>query len=344
MMLQMSSSVQARQRRRFELFNRMGGKFRVSILNVCNLNCFFCHNEAMENPRKAGHDPLTRVGPSRLSAETMLDIVGAYTRLGGRQVNITGGEPLAHPEIVSILGRIPKRGSRIVLNTNAVLAHRLLREPRIEAVDAIFASLHTTDGRIFQEDLGGRSVQKVMDNIVALKAHGYEVQINYSLGDYNKAEFEGVLDYALAHGLTLKAIAFVATHEAPRQDAGPWIEPTWLASTLVARGAVEVGVKEAFGGVTTTWAVGDGVVKIKNVAQGRLMTDFCGGCAHRGQCGEGIYGLRVGVDGLWKPCLLRRERFEPVLSGDDHEARILAIVDAMVGDWSRARFVAGVPT
>lgn len=343
MMLQVSESVLARQRRRFELFNRMGGKFRVSVVNVCNLNCFFCHNEAMENPRKPGLDPLSRVGPSRLSAQAMLGVIDAWTRLGGRQVNITGGEPLAHPEIVSILEQIPKRRSRVVLNTNAVLAHRLLRRPVIETVDAIFASLHTTDGRIFSESLGGRSVQKVMDNIAALSAHGYEVQINYSLGDYNKAEFAGVLDYALSCGIALKAIAFVATHEAPRSDSGPWIEPTWLSAQLDARGAVEVGVKEAFGGVTTTYDVDGGVVKIKNVARGRLMTDFCSGCEHRSRCGEGIYGLRVGVDGLWKPCLLRQDRFEPLFAEDDHEARILSIVDAMVGDWQRARFVSGAP-
>ena len=30
--------------------------------------------------------------------------------------------------------------------------------------------------------------------------------------------------------------------------------------------------------------------------EGRLVTDFCAGCAHERRCGEGIYGVRVGVD------------------------------------------------
>jgi len=35
----------------FEYFKNAKAKFRVSIINRCNMNCFFCHNEAMENPR-----------------------------------------------------------------------------------------------------------------------------------------------------------------------------------------------------------------------------------------------------------------------------------------------------
>jgi molybdenum cofactor biosynthesis enzyme MoaA len=35
----------------FEYFIKAKAKFRVAIINRCNMNCFFCHNEAMENPR-----------------------------------------------------------------------------------------------------------------------------------------------------------------------------------------------------------------------------------------------------------------------------------------------------
>src|SRR4051812_19147717 len=37
---------------RFRVFNAKGGKFRVAITNTCNLDCFFCHNEGMSNPRR----------------------------------------------------------------------------------------------------------------------------------------------------------------------------------------------------------------------------------------------------------------------------------------------------
>jgi hypothetical protein len=82
---------------------------------------------------------------------------------------------------------------------------------------------------------------------------------------------------------------------------------------------------------------------VKNIAEGRLRTDFCRGCLHEAGCGEGIYGLRIGVDALIKPCLLRKDRWSELDARGDLRAQILATVHAMVGDWSRARFVGGAP-
>lgn len=324
---------------RFQIFQEQGGKFRVAILNRCNLDCFFCHNEAMENPRLAGRT----TGPRALDPSQILEIINAYTRLGGRQVNLTGGEPLAHPDLMGFLSKIEKHDSIIALNTNAVLAGRLLRHPVNETIDCILASLHTTDNGVFQKQLGGKSVRVVMDNIVALRRHGYTVEINYSLGPYNRDAFGDVLDFAVDNDLFLKCIAFVRPDERPDFYGGEWVDPLWIERALQARGGEVVSSREAFGGFTTTWSVGGSRVKVKNIAQGRLETDFCKGCPHASTCGEGIYGVRVGVDGLWKPCLLRSERFSEVNTELPMTVQILRIIDAMIGDWSNARFRDGAP-
>jgi hypothetical protein len=44
----------------------------------------------------------------------------------------------------------------------------------------------------------------VMQNMVLLKRKGYDVQINYSLGAYNAAEFERVLAFAIENNIHLK--------------------------------------------------------------------------------------------------------------------------------------------
>jgi GTP 3',8-cyclase len=322
---------------RFRVFNERGGKFRVAILNVCNLDCFFCHNEAMANPRRGG------VAKPALDDEAVIRLINAFTRLGGRQVNLTGGEPLAHPRLVPLLDAIEKRNTRVVLNTNAILASRLSKHPKVANLDAVFASLHTTSDEVFREQLGGKRIEDVKRGILALKHAGYEVQINYSLGPYNVSEFDAVLDFALANALDLKAIALVRSSEEPGFYGGEWIEPGWLSEALAARGAALVREDSGLGGHTTTYRIGASTVKIKNVARGRLRTDFCRGCLQAGQCGEGIYGLRVGVDGLMKPCLLRRERFRPLRDDASYEDQVLATIGEMVGDPSRAKFVGGAP-
>lgn len=336
---------------RFRVFNERGGKFRVGILNACNLDCFFCHNEAMENPRRPRDSrgtgprwsPRGGSGVRKLDDAGVVRLVNAFTKLGGRQVNLTGGEPLAHPRLVPLLEAIEKRSTRVVLNTNAILASRLCGVPKVANVDAIFASLHTTNEQVFREQLGGKSVKDVMDGIVLLKRTGYEVQINYSLGPYNAGEFDAVLDFALEHALGLKAIALVRSSEDKDFYGGDWIEPGWLARTLESRGAVQEREDEGLGGHTTTYRIGQSIVKIKNIARGRLRTDYCRGCLQAGQCGEGIYGLRVGVDGLMKPCLLRRERFRPLRDDASYEDQVLETIGEMVGDVSRAHFVGGAP-
>ncbi|MGE0707159.1 MAG: radical SAM protein [Planctomycetota bacterium] len=336
-----------RLRERFARFQREGGKFRVAVLNACNLDCFFCHNEAMPNPRRLGK----AAAPARgvLSLAELARLSSAYARLGGAQVNVTGGEPLAHPELFEFLEAVDRRGpdgrlTKLVLNSNVVLAERLLERPVHPSLSGILASLHTTSDQAFRERLGGRSAREVMDNIAALARHGYAVEINYSLGPYNRDEFPAVLDFALAHGIPLKAIALVRPDRSEGFYGGDWVDPTWLTGPLEARGARAKGERAALGGLTTTYEVAGVQVKVKNVARGRLRTSFCQGCAHQDACGEGIYGLRVGVDGQWKPCLLRSERYQPVDPTRPYEDQILALIDAMVGDWTEsAVFATGAP-
>jgi molybdenum cofactor biosynthesis enzyme MoaA len=163
---------------RFRTFVDAGGKFRVAIVNHCNLDCFFCHNEAMANPRRPADGAPPGPIPPALDDASLLGIINAYTRLGGRQVNLTGGEPLAHPDLPGFLARIEKRAARVVLNTNALLARRLLGRPRLPALDGILASLHTTDDEVFRAELGGGSARAAVEGIVALRRHGYPVSVN----------------------------------------------------------------------------------------------------------------------------------------------------------------------
>jgi len=321
----------------FRIFNAGGGKFRLAVVNVCNLDCFFCHNEAMENPRRGP------VRPDELTDDDLVGIANAWASLGGDQINITGGEPLAHPSLASLLSRIDKRSTRIALNTNAILADRLLSRPKLDAIDLILASLHSVDDEFFRERLGGKSARKVMDNIVALSTHGYKVEINFSLSGANREGLDAVLDFALENGIDLKAIALVRSSCDPNFYGGDWVDPKWISERLEARGAKTTGSKEAFGGRKTIYKVGSTKIEVKNIATGRLETDFCRGCLVKPQCGEGIYGLRMGVDAVIKPCLLRRDRYRPLVRGVPWDEQILETIHAMVGDWSRARFVSGAP-
>ena len=156
-----------RRWRNFRIFNEQGGKFRIGIINTCNLSCFFCHNEAMPNPRVAQSAPLQQHGPEPLPVERLLRIMNTYAAMGGRQINITGGEPLVYPQLAHLSAQIEKHDTRVVLNTNAVLGQRLLSMEKLSTIDGLLASLHTTQESTFHKQLGGSGIGKVMENLVA---------------------------------------------------------------------------------------------------------------------------------------------------------------------------------
>lgn len=319
---------------RFRRFNELGGKFRVAVTGRCNLRCFFCHNEGM--------GPLGTKVPTALDDATLVAIASAYARLGGKQINVTGGEPLLRPDLPDLLGRIEKGGARLVLNSNGLLAARLLERPRLEALDTILVSLHTLDDEVFARDLGGKSTAQLTRAILALRDHGYAVKLNLSLGPHNAAGVEDVVRFAAAEGLDLKVIALVRPTDAPGFYHGEWVDPSGLERALDALGQRE-GTREQLGGSISAWRLPRSTVEVKNIARGRLRTDFCRGCAFTAECGEGIYGLRIGVDGWARPCLLRRDAFVRLDPARAWEEQLLDLISAMVGDLARATFQSGAP-
>lgn len=327
----------------------MGAKFRVAVINKCNMNCFFCHNEGMKNPRMPGDKtPIKRSIAPEMDTQKMITLMNDFCELGGRQLNITGGEPLVHKDILQILNGINKRKTTVILNSNVMLAEKLLNAPVSKTVDAIYASLHTTKDSVFKEQLGVPGAQLVMDNILALKKHGYKVQINYSHGEYNKDSLNDVLDYVIANEIGFKSICLIRSDE-EKQQYGPgqeWSDPDYVAKTIEKRGLQKIGVREGFGGFVSIYKApsSDYKIEVKNVGTGRLMTDFCKGCKHTKTCGEGIYALRSGPDGIWKPCLLNHEGFSKIdYQVDDFKPQILATIHNMVGDWKNHKFVNGSP-
>lgn len=329
---------------RFRTFVETGGKFRVSVTNACNLRCFFCHNEGMASTRGPGRGPGVPVRPVQLDVDDLLGIINAFTGLGGRQLNITGGEPLLYPRIVELLAGIERRECSVLLNTNAVDVSVLLERPVFEAIGAIYASLHTMDDQRFREHLGPGSARQVTDNVLALRAHGYNVITTSSIGDYNAADFPAIVDFVRRSSIPSKSITLIRGSDQPGYyGADDWFDPGGLGGQLRAAGWQQGATIDAMGGRRTEWRSGEATHSVKNVGQGRLRTDLCDGCPHEGSCGEGVYGVRVGVDGIWKPCLLRSDAYLPVRRDQSYEAQILEVIDRMIGDWERARYVTGSP-
>lgn len=70
------------------------GVLRVSIINTCNYQCSYCHNE--------GQDVPWSLKPIHANLYDLNALVRYAAKHGCKQVNITGGEPGLYPELESL--------------------------------------------------------------------------------------------------------------------------------------------------------------------------------------------------------------------------------------------------
>src|SRR5574341_1910512 len=115
-----------------EKFNRMQGKLRVSVTHACQLQCRFCHQEGIEPHWRPVHIALDY-------SETLLDV---YSEVGGRYVELTGGEPLMHPQLSELVRLASAPNRHVCVCTNGLLLERILPEIRSGCVQLIKLSLH----------------------------------------------------------------------------------------------------------------------------------------------------------------------------------------------------------
>jgi uncharacterized radical SAM superfamily Fe-S cluster-containing enzyme len=93
----------------------------IEVDTACNLDCPICFAESGSGPQEHGYS---------LSLEQVESMLDAFLAAEGEPeaVQLSGGEPSIHPQILAMLAAARKRGIPLVmLNTNGI---RLARDPR----------------------------------------------------------------------------------------------------------------------------------------------------------------------------------------------------------------------
>lgn len=125
--------------------NQLSRKLRISLNDICNLACFFCHNE--------GQGRFGRVGTSRFTPGDYQHLVEAAVNAGIREVKLTGGEPLLYTKskqnIVDLVAAISslrdKHQFGLSLITNGLLLAGHAQALKDAGLDRVTISLHTLD-------------------------------------------------------------------------------------------------------------------------------------------------------------------------------------------------------
>lgn len=183
-------------------FGRRIDYLRVSVTDRCNLRCTYCMPERM-----------TFLPKSEVLTLPELDrVCSAFVRRGVRHLRLTGGEPLARPGFLDLVGSLSRHldtGAleELTLTTNGVLLADFASPLAGAGVRRVNVSLDSLDRRTFARIARADCLDQVLGGITAAKQAGLKVKINtVALKHDNAAELPDIIRWAHAEGLDISLI------------------------------------------------------------------------------------------------------------------------------------------
>ena len=194
-------------------FGREIDYMRISVIDSCNLNCYYC-NPCDNNE----HCHALNI----LSVKEVLCIVRAATRLGIKHFRLTGGEPLLHPQLDEMVLQIKKIPgvSSVSLTTNAVLLAQHAKWLKEAGIDSINVSLDTIDASEYERITKKPLLEEVKHGINATIECGIRVKINVVLTP--QTDVVALTRYVAKKGTDIRFIEMMPVGEGHTNGVEPY--------------------------------------------------------------------------------------------------------------------------
>ena len=194
-------------------FGREIDYMRISVIDSCNLNCYYC-NPCDNNE----HCHALNI----LSVKEVLCIVRAATRLGIKHFRLTGGEPLLHPQLDEMVLQIKKIPgvSSVSLTTNAVLLAQQAKWLKEAGIDSINVSLDTIDASEYERITKKPLLEEVKHGINAAIECGIRVKINVVLTP--QTDVVALTRYVAKKGTDIRFIEMMPVGEGHTNGVEPY--------------------------------------------------------------------------------------------------------------------------
>ncbi|MCU7928947.1 MAG: GTP 3',8-cyclase MoaA [Candidatus Thiodiazotropha sp. (ex Dulcina madagascariensis)] len=181
-------------------FGRHIEYLRLSVTDRCDFRCFYCLPRSHRDFETPG---------DWLTADEIERLVGQFAALGVKHVRLTGGEPLVRKGVNDIARRISALPGieELSLSTNASRLGEFSDSLHQAGVRRLNISLDSLNERRFEEITGSR-LKPVLQGIEHAAARGFApIKINMVImSGINDGEVEGMVEYCLERGLTLRFI------------------------------------------------------------------------------------------------------------------------------------------
>ena len=194
-------------------FGREIDYMRISVIDSCNLNCYYCNPQ--DNDKKCQ-------AINTLSVKKVFCIVSAATRLGIKHFRLTGGEPLLHPQLDEMVLQIKKIPgvSSVSLTTNAVLLAQHAKWLKEAGIDSINVSLDTIDASEYERITKKPLLEEVKHGINAAIECGIRVKINVVLTP--QTDVVALTRYVAKKGTDIRFIEMMPVGEGHTNGVEPY--------------------------------------------------------------------------------------------------------------------------
>jgi 7,8-dihydro-6-hydroxymethylpterin dimethyltransferase len=249
----------------------------IQINDFCNLACGHC---------------LVSSGPDReqgLPTDRLLDVIDQAAALGAERIFLTGGEPLARPDVLELVRRAAVHHARqVVILTNGTL----LKGERLAALAAlpvdrvrVQVSLDGSRPEINDPIRGRGSFNRIVEGVKRSIGAGLDPTLTATILRHNLGDLDDIV--RLAASLRVRTVHLLWPHRRGRVLTGPFGDLPSAAEILEAvRGAR-----------TTARALG---VSVDNLEEFRLRLDGAPGVKND-LAGAGWNSLCVYTDGRVYP-------------------------------------------
>lgn len=284
--------------------------------HACNLNCIWCHSDYF------GHTnsilAITNTDFAR-EVDRLLEISGS----GNAHVRIAGaGEPtlVGKRELSDLTRRLKSlpKVSKVKMTTNGTRLSGMAEELRDAGMDAVTVSLNSTNREHFKMYSQHDGLTAAIEGVRAAHAAGLPVKVNAIYSKINERELPDYEKLSIQFdGMPIKFFDLLSTNEKP---LGLYLPLSRLERQIrLLGGACSVRFVPY---LCKIYRLHSGAVFEVKVA-GKVNTCPNRSCGYRKVCLEGCrHSVRIGLDGVLKPCGVRNDNIVHLFSREISDAQI----------------------
>lgn len=270
-----------------DLYGRPLRNIRISVTDICNLRCYYCHNEGQSSNSKV------------MTPEEIERVLELARKLGITGVKFTGGEPLLRKDILDIVRRGRTHMKDVSMTTNGAFPTSMPKKLNEAGLNRINISLDSFDRGNFKSITGEDKLEVVVAFInSAIEAGLFPVKINIvALSESRVEDLMATVEQVWKLGAIPQLIELVDLGDNGHSD---------LSRVEEAVSARAVSVRERAMHRRKIYSVEDSLGDLKEVELVRPMhnTEFCGNCSR----------IRVMSSGYLKPCLMHNQGLVDILT------------------------------